>query len=252
MLPRIPALLFAILAFTAQAFTLPSSGVGIWNLQKQLQTGSPSALRPSSPRVLPPAGIAMSAEPKPEEPWVQPAVFNKGTFRSAAIVAVLALSARATQNASATAVQFCHLLTLATWIGSTFWTTFVAGIVMFKNLPRQTFGKLQAKLFPLYFALNTGCVIAVYLTGGALASSSQTILGLGLAGNLLNLLCLEPLTTNNMMKRYELEGKGGTSSDAYKALKKAFGPLHGLSSLANLGALLAGITYVWRVASSLV
>ncbi len=31
-----------------------------------------------------------------------------------------------------------------------------AGITMFKNLPRQTFGKLQSKLFPLYFILSTG------------------------------------------------------------------------------------------------
>lgn len=27
---------------------------------------------------------------------------------------------------------------------------------MFKNLPRQTFGRLQSKLFPLYFGLSTG------------------------------------------------------------------------------------------------
>jgi hypothetical protein len=28
---------------------------------------------------------------------------------------------------------------------------------MFKNLPRQTFGRLQSKLFPLYFGLSAAC-----------------------------------------------------------------------------------------------
>ena len=32
--------------------------------------------------------------------------------------------------------------------------TFVAGLVMFKNMGRQQFGKLQAKLFPKYFLIS--------------------------------------------------------------------------------------------------
>jgi hypothetical protein len=37
-------------------------------------------------------------------------------------------------------------------------TTFVAGITMFKNLPRRVFGTLQSKLFPLYFRLCSGMI----------------------------------------------------------------------------------------------
>ena len=47
--------------------------------------------------------------------------------------------------------QFVHLLSTAFVVGIGDWTTFVFGIVAFKNLPRQTFGQLQAKLFPRYF-----------------------------------------------------------------------------------------------------
>ena len=32
--------------------------------------------------------------------------------------------------------------------------TFVAGLVQFKNLPRQQFGRLQSKLFPIYFLIS--------------------------------------------------------------------------------------------------
>lgn len=35
------------------------------------------------------------------------------------------------------------MLAFAAWLGSTVWTTFVAGITMMRNLPRQQFGKLQ-------------------------------------------------------------------------------------------------------------
>ncbi len=46
-------------------------------------------------------------------------------------------------SASNLASQFAHILAYAAWMGSTVWTTFVAGITMMRNLPRQQFGKLQ-------------------------------------------------------------------------------------------------------------
>lgn len=48
-----------------------------------------------------------------------------------------------------------HVLAFGTWFGTVAYTTFVAGITMFRNLPRRTFGQLQAKLFPKYFALSS-------------------------------------------------------------------------------------------------
>lgn len=39
--------------------------------------------------------------------------------------------------------QFVHIVSYAAWMGSTMWVTFVAGITMMRNLPRQTFGKIQ-------------------------------------------------------------------------------------------------------------
>ena len=50
--------------------------------------------------------------------------------------------------------RFVHLLSIAMVVGIGDWTTFVFGIVAFKNLPRQTFGQLQAKLFPKYFQVH--------------------------------------------------------------------------------------------------
>jgi hypothetical protein len=51
---------------------------------------------------------------------------------------------------------------------------------MFKNLPRQTFGKLQAKLFPQYFGLSAACItftIATLALGPGLAKQQAIQLG---------------------------------------------------------------------------
>ena len=65
------------------------------------------------------------------------------------IAATVAASSRGTAVLGLAGISFVHLLAYSVWLGSIFWTTFVAGIVMFKNLPRQQFGKVQSKLFPM-------------------------------------------------------------------------------------------------------
>lgn len=50
---------------------------------------------------------------------------------------------------------------------------------MFKNLPRQTFGKVQSKLFPIYFGLSSACSaiqLGVLLFGAAGAPQKQLVL----------------------------------------------------------------------------
>ena len=75
-----------------------------------------------------------------------------------AVVAVgSALSGSVPKRATSLALsQFGYLLSLAMIIGIANWTTFVFGLVAFKTLPRQTFGLLQAKLFPKYFQVCLG------------------------------------------------------------------------------------------------
>jgi hypothetical protein len=68
---------------------------------------------------------------------------------------------------------------------------------MFRNMPRQTFGKVQSKLFPQYFALTTGATLV--LVAGAVAASAPpttlATLGLAAAFNVLNWLAIEPIAT---------------------------------------------------------
>lgn len=159
--------------------------------------------------------------------------------------------------------QFVHLLSTAFVVGIGDWTTFVFGIVAFKNLPRQTFGQLQAKLFPRYFqVLTVSLALALFTLNGQKQSSSkgnaQTwVLTTALVPNLLNQIIIEPSTTATMYKRHKLEKSvesDKASQDtlkaqpAYKSVSKKFGMLHGLSSLANLITIGAAHVHLWYLA----
>merc|ERR1711997_1110802 len=47
-----------------------------------------------------------------------------------------------------------HIFSFASWFGCSMWISFVGGLVMFNNLPRHVFGRLQSKLFPRYFQFS--------------------------------------------------------------------------------------------------
>lgn len=103
--------------------------------------------------------------------WTKKRIHNTNWFRSGAIVLALGLAGAFQKSPmamlSAQAGAAIHLLAFGTWLGTVFYTTFIAGLTMFKNLPRQTFGKLQSKLFPKYFLL---CTISILLQVRCLSS----------------------------------------------------------------------------------
>ena len=191
----------------------------------------------------------------PTEEWTKKRLHNTAAFRSMALLGALA-AAGLKVGVVGHAAAAVHVLSFATWFGSVAYTTFIAGITMFQNLPRQTFGKLQAKLFPKYFALGSITLVLQLVTLRSLPVSIQTAstkaLLTALVMTLANQLYLEPLSTNNMMRRYELEANdGGKDTDEYKKLKASFGKFHGLSSLTNLIALCAGVVHAVYVAGTL-
>jgi hypothetical protein len=85
-----------------------------------------------------------------------------------------------------------------------------------------------------------------------IAKSTKSLI-VALAMTLLNQFIIEPMTTNNMMRRYELEDtENGRNTDEYKALKANFGKFHGLSSLTNLVALCAAVAHGFYLSAALV
>lgn len=224
---------------------------------------------------------AASAEDVKGE-MLEPSVANKPLVRLAALAAVVASLARGTGFLSQTGIGFVHMLAFGSWFGTLVWTSFVLGIVAFKNLPRQTFGKLQSKLFPKYFALSTavpGILLATlyYSTGGMPPLQEVRLLGISLVCSLINLAYTEPVATSVMFERYQLENAAvrdegrmmvikkildnkynnidaisNCNADAIRVLKKKFGKFHGISSLLNLIVLVCAVGHAWYLGGHLV
>lgn len=186
---------------------------------------------------------------------LEPSVVNKNWVRVAALAAAIAAAARSTSLWHSHAVSFVHLLSVGTFLGTSLWTTFFAGIAMFRNLPRQTFGRLQSKLFPLYFALlSATSTLALgtlaYGLGLGITHKSLTPLVVGVVASVLNWVWIEPVNTKILFERYDLENSSGPKDhDRIKQLTKQFGKWHGISSTVNLVALCAVLAHTWALAS---
>lgn len=185
---------------------------------------------------------------------VEPSIVNKGFFRAAVVLGTVAAAIVGGKFLPGVPAMSLHLAAAGTWLGVNVWTTFFAGITMFKNLPRQMFGKLQAKLFPLYFILTTACsaILLASTTLGPLSAVAtpyvNNVLILGTVTSAANLFFVEPAATAVMFERYDLENgpNPGDKKEERAALTKKFGKFHGLSSLTNLGNLAASLAHcVW-------
>ncbi|KAJ9696631.1 hypothetical protein PVL29_008711 [Vitis rotundifolia] len=163
-----------------------------------------------------------------------------------------------TQSSKLTAaLKLFHLLCFATAWGASLWVTFIGGIIMFKNLPRHTFGNLQSKMFPAYFSMVGVCCAVSTASFGYLhpwkSSSTAEKYQLGFllsafAFSLTNLLVFTPMTIKVMKQRHKVEREHNIGEEIgwsknqevakvnpkLAAMNKKFGMIHGLSSLANI------------------
>ncbi|KAJ7919064.1 hypothetical protein B0H13DRAFT_1990220 [Mycena leptocephala] len=155
------------------------------------------------------------------------------------------------------------------WLfGMSLWISFFGGVIAYKTLPRAQFGALQHKTFRKFHLLrlviglsstllglwtvNHPAVLTHY-TSPLVADVAQAYtLVLVLLSQGSNYFVVGPLTSKTMFERMKLEKEEGKTynesgvSDKMKALNGRFGMLHGISSLANLAAVLAlGFHGLW-------
>ncbi|KAL0576574.1 hypothetical protein V5O48_005406 [Marasmius crinis-equi] len=150
--------------------------------------------------------------------------------------------------------------------GTAVWVTFFGGVIAYKALPRQQFGALQHKTFPIYFmqsivlsSLLLGIWVfshpdvVTHIANPFIADVAQVYtLGSVIFAQGTNYFVIGPLTSKTMFQRHKLEKEEGKSynepgvSQEMKALNRRFGSLHGISSLANLWAVIAlGFHGLW-------
>jgi len=163
-------------------------------------------------------------------------------------------------------LQGAYALAYSWLFGMSLWVTFFGGVIAYKALPRHMFGALQHKTFPIYFvismALSSGMlgfwtwthpdVLQHILTPYVADVAQAYALAAVLLAQSSNFFVVGPLTSKIMFQRHKLEKEEGKQyneagiSDEMKALNKKFGGLHGISSLANMTAVLAlGFHGLW-------
>ncbi|TVY78108.1 putative mitochondrial outer membrane protein [Lachnellula suecica] len=166
-----------------------------------------------------------------------------------------------------------HIITYGTLLGTQFFQSFVGGIVAFKALSRPQFSQLQQKIFPIYFGMQTAMPIILALTypgsrtpsgpssslSGTFAESNRWSVLVPLAtvfvSGLVNMAFFGPATTRIMRQRKVQETRDGKKSydpaphsKEMQQLNKAFGRMHGVSTLVNLGGFIATVWYGFTLA----
>lgn len=57
-----------------------------------------------------------------------------------------------------------HILSYGTFLGTTFFHSFVGGVVAYRELPRPMFARLMEGTFPFYFGIQTALPLAMMIT----------------------------------------------------------------------------------------
>ena len=141
-------------------------------------------------------------------------------------------------------IKFIHLLSLAVWIGSIVFFSFIAAPTTFKALPRETAGDVVGKIFPQYYKL--GCLCSILALGSLplispLKPGRMTCLILMAVGTFSAAFVIGP-KVSALKKSLR---KGG--SDLEKK-KHRFSKLHGLSMGLNMFILAAGLVLLFLTA----
>lgn len=115
-----------------------------------------------------------------------------------------------------TAAAAVHLVAVAATYGICVWVTFVSSYMLGRGLPRQQFGVVQSRVYPVYFrAVGYGVGVALaglWYSGGA-EEEEEMVQGYNLAAVLgtvvVNMVCFEPKAAKVMFELMKMEKEEG-------------------------------------------
>jgi hypothetical protein len=148
-------------------------------------------------------------------------------------------------------LRFFHYFTFIFWYGTLLYFTFIQAPILFKGLPRETFGLVQGKLFPVYYLISyisgTLLVVTYHLLHPLKNYVTQdcvkiTALCLMLLFSLGQGLWIGPKVSQLRLERQAAEE--AKDQPRTETLTRQFGKAHGLSSLLNLIVIISGTVYL--------
>lgn len=159
-------------------------------------------------------------------------------------------SLTATVNNTMVSTLPVHFFSYGTLLGVSLYQSFYAGITAYKALPYEMFSKLQQKIFPGYFTIQTVLSAALLATSpfklqGPALYALSTIFGTA-AIELFVILPKAAKIGLARMAQMEKEGKDArdpTASDDMKAIHKQFKKMHSVSVLVSMATVIAELYY---------
>jgi len=152
-------------------------------------------------------------------------------------------------------LRWLHLFAFTFWYGTLLYFTFLQAPILFKSLPRETFGLVQSKLFPAYYLLSYICGTVLVVTYNFLHPLKNyvpqdcvkmTALCLMLLFSLGQGLWIGPKVGQLRVERQAAEEAKDQAK--VESLTREFGKAHGISSLFNLIVIVAGTVYFFYLA----
>lgn len=147
-----------------------------------------------------------------------------------------------------TLINYIYLLSLAVWIGSVVFFSFVAAPGIFKTLDREKAGEVVGVIFPKYYFISYVCgplAISTLLAGSGEFPAVQMALLLGMTASAYFAGMVIGPRARTLKARIKAEPE---KSDA---LSVKFKSLHGWSVRLNAAVLLMGLVLLWGTAGRL-
>ncbi|XP_020571552.1 uncharacterized protein LOC110018550 [Phalaenopsis equestris] len=124
------------------------------------------------------------------------------------------------RRAARSSAAIAHLFGFSIAFGSCVWVTFVSSHVLASALPRQQFGIVQSRIYPVYFGavcVSVLAAVAAFFIERGWKSTAEKVQGYNLLGvlgmTMVNMFYLEPRATKVMFERMKLEKEEGRRSD---------------------------------------
>ncbi|KAK3780197.1 hypothetical protein RRG08_010591 [Elysia crispata] len=164
-----------------------------------------------------------------------------------------------------------HLGSFGANFGAQMWVTFVAGLTMFYSLPRHMFGKVQSRLFPMFYLWSlvfSAVTLSTFLERHPYDSWDSSlcvraiILIVCFLTAAVNSLVVSPAIVSAMLQTFKKEVEAGVGDvvghtdvielkkdPEYCASYRKFRRFHGLSAMLVVTSLVCNIVYLYHLTS---
>jgi uncharacterized membrane protein len=150
-------------------------------------------------------------------------------------------------------IKWFYLVTLAVWVGSIIFFSFVVAPTVFKTLKPEDAARLQRAMFPKYYLVGIICAgIGIVCVGLLLAERS-----FGKWPGVLSLLLIAVMGTTDFWLRQtvvphmaEIREQRAAASEPDPKLEAEWKTLHRLSVQLNVAVLVAGLALIFLVVFS--